>query len=186
MQESVAEARAIAPPGHPLDPLTPDEIRRAAAAVRAAHDLGAGLMFETISLHEPEKRAVHDAKPGASFAREAFVCAFDRTNGGVWEARIDLLADRVVDWRHVPGVRPRILIDDITLVGKVARADPLFRAALAKRGITDIEKFRSTPGLRATMGSRTKKAAGFRILSAGTGMITTITATPTQSRGFVP
>ena len=68
-----------------------------------------------------------------------------RTNGKVWEARVDLIADRVVDWRHVPGVRPRILIDDITLVGEVARADPRFRAALAKRGITDIENVQVDP-----------------------------------------
>ena len=102
-------------------------------------------MFETISLHEPDKRTVLDVKPGAVFAREAFVCAFDRTNGQVWEARVDLVADRVVDWRHVPGVRPRILIDDILLVGEVARADPRFRAALAKRGITDIEKVQVDP-----------------------------------------
>jgi primary-amine oxidase len=145
MQDTVAEARAVAPPRHPLDPLTPDEIRRAAAAVRAAHDLGAGMLFETISLHEPDKSVVNGARPGASFARGAFVCAFDRTNGKVWEARVDLIADRVVDWRHVPGVRPRILLDDITLVGEVARADPRFRAALAKRGITDIENVQVDP-----------------------------------------
>ena len=113
MQDAFAEARNVAPPRHPLDPLTPDEIRRAAAAVRAAHDLGVGMMFETISLHEPDKSVVHGATPGAAFAREAFVCAFDRTNGKVWEARVDLIADRVVDWRHVPGVRPRILLDEI-------------------------------------------------------------------------
>src|SRR5262249_2821402 len=35
---------------HALDPLTADEIRRAAAAVRAAHDLGAGMTFETVLL----------------------------------------------------------------------------------------------------------------------------------------
>ena len=40
MQDSVVKAGAVAAPTHPLDPLTPDEIRRAAAIVRAAHDLG--------------------------------------------------------------------------------------------------------------------------------------------------
>ncbi|TWS94117.1 primary-amine oxidase [Reyranella sp. CPCC 100927] len=130
---------------HPLDPLTPAEIRRAAAAVRKAHDLGTGMMFETITLHEPDKAAVQAFRPGARMAREAFVCAFDRSNGKVYEARVDLARDQVVDWRHVPGVRPRILVDDITLVGEVARADPRFRAALAKRGITDIEKVQVDP-----------------------------------------
>ena len=142
---TTAEPRAVAAPAHPLDPLTPDEIRRAARAVRAAHDLGAGMMFETISLSEPDKRIVLDFRAGAGFPREAFVCAFDRTNGQVFEARVDLVADRVVDWRHVPGVRPRILLDDVMLVGEVARADPRFQAALAKRGITDFDNVQVDP-----------------------------------------
>ena len=145
MPDAIAETVKHAAPGHPLDPLTPDEIRRASAAVRAAHDLGPGMMFETVSLHEPDKSVVKDFRAGAPFPREAFVCAFDRTNGQVWEARVDLVADKVVDWRHVPGVRPRILVDDITLVGEVARADPRFREALARRGITDIENVQVDP-----------------------------------------
>ena len=145
MPDAIAETPTHAAPGHPLDPLTAEEIRRASAAVRAAHDLGPGMMFETVSLHEPNKSVVSDFRAGASFPREAFVCAFDRTNGQVWEARVDLVADKVVDWRHVPGVRPRILLDDITLVGEVARADPRFREALARRGITDIENVQVDP-----------------------------------------
>ena len=145
MPDANAETLTHAAPGHPLDPLTPHEIRQASAAVRAAHDLGPGMMFETVSLLEPDKSVVADFRAGASFPREAFVCAFDRTNGKVWEARVDLVADKVVDWRHVPGVRPRILLDDITLVGEVARADPRFREALARRGITDIENVQVDP-----------------------------------------
>jgi primary-amine oxidase len=145
MPDAIAETRATQAPRHPLDPLTPDEIGRASAAVRAAHDLGAGMMFETVTLSEPDKDVVRQAQPGAAFPREAFVCAFDRTNGQVFEARVDLVANRVVDWRHVPGVRPRILIDDVFLVGQVARADPRFRAALAKRGITDIDNVQVDP-----------------------------------------
>jgi primary-amine oxidase len=145
MPDAITEARAIAAPAHPLDPLTADEIRRASAAVRAAHDLGVGMMFETVTLSEPAKDVVRNFCPGVAFPREAFVCAFDRTNGAVWEARVDLVADTVVDWRHVPGVRPRILYDDIVLVGEVARADPRFRAALAERGIPDFENVQVDP-----------------------------------------
>eukprot|EP01036_Dinobryon_divergens_P052434 gene52434-70117_t len=39
MPDANAETLTHAAPGHPLDPLTPHEIRRASAAVRAAHDL---------------------------------------------------------------------------------------------------------------------------------------------------
>ena len=145
MPDTVTEPRTIPAPNHPLDPLTPGEIRRASAAVRSAYDLGAGMMFETVSLQEPEKSAVHSFRAGVSFPREAFVCAFDRSNGKVWEARVDLISDKVVDWRHVPDVRPRILLDDITLVGEVARADQRFRAALARRGITDIDNVQVDP-----------------------------------------
>ena len=145
MPDAIAETLTHAAPSHPLDPLTPDEISQASAAVRAAHDLGPGMMFETVSLHEPDKSAVNDFRAGAPFPREAFVCAFDRTDGKVWEARVDLVTDKVVDWRHVPGVRPRILLDDITLVGEVARADPRFREALARRGISDIENVQVDP-----------------------------------------
>jgi len=130
---------------HPLDPLTPDEIRQAAALVRAAHDLGPGMMFETISLDEPAKAVVGTFRTGDPIPRRAFVCAFDRTDGRVFEARLDLAAGTVLDWRHIPGVRPRILIDDILLVGRVARADPRFVAALAKRGITDIDRVQVDP-----------------------------------------
>lgn len=132
-------------PTHPLDPLTSEEIRQAAALVRAAHDLGAGMMFETISLDEPAKEVVRDFRPGQPIPRRAFVCAFDRTDGRVFEARLDLVAGTVLDWRHIPGVRPRILIDDILLVGRVARADPRFVAALAKRGITEIDRVQVDP-----------------------------------------
>lgn len=127
---------------HPLDPLTPGEIRQAAAAVRAAHELGAGMMFETIALQEPTKT---ELAAGPSCPRTAFVCAFDRTDGRVFEALVDLRAGCVLSWTPRPGVRPRILFDDILLVGRVARADPCFRAALARRGITDVELVQVDP-----------------------------------------
>jgi primary-amine oxidase len=145
MPDAITETRAVQVPSHPLDPLTPDEIRRAARAVRSAHDLGAGMMFETISLREPDKKLVRAFRRGGAMPREAFVCAFDRGNGKVYEARVDLAADKVLAWHHVPGVRPRILFDDIILVGEVARADPRFRAALARRGITEIDKVQVDP-----------------------------------------
>ena len=145
------------------------------------------MMFETISLQEPEKSVVHGFNAGTSFPREAFVCAFDRTNGQVFEARVDLVADRVDEWRHVPGVRPRILIDDITRVGEVARADPRFQAALAKRGITDFDNVQVDPwsGRQLRPAGRGGRAA-LPIPSAGTAARPTTTAMPIQSRACAP
>ncbi|MEI6159246.1 MAG: primary-amine oxidase, partial [Roseococcus sp.] len=73
------------------------------------------------------------------------ICAFDRRDGRVFEALVDLRAEQVLSWTPRPGVRPRILFDDILLVGRVARADPRFLAALARRGITDIEMVQVDP-----------------------------------------
>ena len=132
-------------PSHPLDPLSPQEIQRAAAVLRAAHDLGTGMMFETISLEEPDKARLAAFVPGAPFPRIAFLCVFDRNDGRVFEARVDLRTEQILSWTSRPGVRPRILFDDILLVGRVARADPRFLAALARRGITDIEMVQVDP-----------------------------------------
>jgi len=133
------------PTTHPLDPLSPDEIRLAAATLRAAHDLGAGMMFETITLHEPDKASLAAFRPGQAFPRIAFICAFDRRDGRVFEALVDLRAPSVLSWLPQPGMRPRILFDDILLVGRVARADPRFLAALARRGISDIDMVQVDP-----------------------------------------
>ncbi|MEQ9639729.1 MAG: primary-amine oxidase [Alphaproteobacteria bacterium] len=139
MPDSDTAAARIA--AHPLDPLSADELRRAAAAVRAAHDLGDGMTFETVVLREPDKAALADGKAG----REAFVCAFDRTTGNVHEAHVDLATDTVTDWRAVPGARPRILFDDVLAVGEAARADARFVEALKKRGIDDPSKVQVDP-----------------------------------------
>src|SRR5262245_9460974 len=74
MHDVATESRPAVTPSHPLDPLTPDEIRKAAKIVRAAHDLGRGMMFETITLCEPDKALVRDFSRGAALPREAFVC----------------------------------------------------------------------------------------------------------------
>ncbi len=133
------------PTTHPLDPLSAEEIRRAAGTLRASHDLGAGMMFETITLHEPDKASLAAFRPGMPGPRIAFISAFDRRDGLVFEALVDLLADSVLSWTPRPGMRPRILFDDILLVGRVARADPGFHAALARRGITDIDMVQVDP-----------------------------------------
>ena len=49
---------------HPLDPLTSEEIVRAASVLRAQRQLGTRVRFETIVLKEPEKELVRNFSPG--------------------------------------------------------------------------------------------------------------------------
>jgi len=121
---------------HPLDPLSASEIGTAAAIVRAVHDLGAGMRFETIVLHEPQ------AQPGQ---RRAFVAVYDVSSGDLFEAIVSLSTSTVEHWIPRPGAKPRIAPDEFLLAEQIAKADPRFIAALAKRGITDLSLVCSDP-----------------------------------------
>ena len=114
---------------HKLDPLTAEEIERAAHLVRAAHDLGPGMRFETIVLREPQ---------GGEADRRAFVCAYDIASGHLFEALVALDTGVVEGWTRIHGARPRIAPDEFLIAEDLAKADPRFVAGLARRGITDL------------------------------------------------
>ena len=76
---------------NPLEPLSPDEIRRASELLREQRDLGPKVRFVTIGLHEPPKPAVveHDRNGGPAPDREAFAILYDREH----QQTIDLLSE---------------------------------------------------------------------------------------------
>ena len=117
---------------HPLDPLRPDEIERAAAIIRTQGGLSPAAWFETIALQEPEKPIRLDG------ARRAVVCCYDPEPGETWDGMVDLENGRLETWRHHTGVQARIVADEFLLGGEIAKADPRVREALAKRGVTDM------------------------------------------------
>jgi len=121
---------------HPLEPLSPAEIAAAARIVRAEHDLGAGMRFETIVLREPD---------GHGAERQAFVSTYDIATGKLFEAIVSLADGTVERWTPRPGAMPRIAPDEFLLAEAVAKRDPRFIAALAKRGITDLSLVCSDP-----------------------------------------
>lgn len=133
--DSVEAGRLAA--AHPLDPLSPAEIAAAAAIVRCAHDLGPGMRFETIVLHEPDR--------AAAAGRAAFVAAYDIVTGDLFEAIVSLERGEVASWTPRPGAKPRIAPDEFLLAENIAKADPRFVAALARRGITDLSLVCSDP-----------------------------------------
>ncbi len=133
-QPHVATSQAVS---HPLDPLTSEEIVEAAAILKAQRRLGPRVRFETIVLQEPAKDVVLNHKPGGAISRDAFVVILDNEDGSTYEAVVSLNEGRVTFWQHVPGVQPRIMLDEFFECEAAVRADPEFLAALAKRGITD-------------------------------------------------
>ncbi|MGH7055183.1 MAG: hypothetical protein ACREFA_15385 [Stellaceae bacterium] len=128
---------------HPLDPLSADEIIGAAEIVRAAHDLGSGMRFETIALAEPPLR--NGPYGTGSVDRRAFLAVYDTRDGSVYEATVSLLRRQVLDWRRRPGARPRIAAEEFLLAERAVKSDTRFLAALAQRGIANPDRVRIDP-----------------------------------------
>ena len=122
---------------HPLDPLTSEEIVRAASILRAQRQLGPRVRFETIVLKEPEKELVRNFSPGDPIRREVFLAVLDNETEATYEATVSLDEEKVTSWRHVPGVQPRIMYEEFVECEATVQSSPEFRAALEKRGITD-------------------------------------------------
>src|SRR3954463_6496560 len=123
---------AFAPVAHPLDPLSPDEIRATVAVLRRDRDVTDRWRFATIALNEP-------AKGEQTPAREAEILCWNRDDGDAYKAVVSVTDDRVVSFEHRPGEQPNMTIDEFHEVNDALRHDPRIVAALAERGIADMD-----------------------------------------------
>ena len=80
---------------HPLDPLTAEEIRQAAAILRRDRGVDASWRFASIELREPAKDALRTVEAGEEGAREATVVCWDRADGRAYRAVVSLTGDAV-------------------------------------------------------------------------------------------
>ncbi|MGB3495327.1 MAG: primary-amine oxidase [Elainellaceae cyanobacterium] len=129
---------------HPLDPLSPQEIALAADCVRSHPDLSSSVRFVTISLEEPPKSVVLAVDAGESvedacLERQALVIILDSGAGITYEAVVNLSQKSLMSWRSLPHVQPAILSEEIEACEALIKADPEFRAALERRGITQFD-----------------------------------------------
>jgi primary-amine oxidase len=125
--------------GHPLDPLTADEVRAAAAVLRRDRGVGERWRFASIELREPAKQAVRDPAPAAPPPREALVVCWDRDTNDAFKAVVSLSEDRVVAWDPQPGRQPNVTVDEFDECDESLRRDPQVIEALARRGIADMD-----------------------------------------------
>jgi len=132
-------------PIHPLDPLTGDEITAAVGAVRADGRASDGALFAMVTLVEPSRQVVADHTPGAAVTRRARLVVVPGPESSVVEAEVDLATGAVVAWTDVHDVRPALLFDDSYRAILALKADPEFQAAMARRGITDLEQVQIDP-----------------------------------------
>ena len=146
---------------HLLEPLTAEEIATAVSIVRLKKSVGAPFRFPCVTLHEPEKSAVLAFQTGDPIDREAFLLLLDNATGYTYEAIVDLTRGTVVSWQHIPQVQPNIMADELAECEAAVKAHPDFRAALAKRGIIDLDLVVDAPWAIGNFGF--KEEEGIRL-----------------------
>jgi primary-amine oxidase len=127
---------------HPLDPLSADEIRQAAAIVQRDRATGDTWRFASIELKEPAKAdlpaLVAALEVGARPDRAAIVVGWDRADGQAYRAVVSLTGDEVTGWEHLPGQQPNMTVDEWHECDEMLRGRPELAQALARRGVTDM------------------------------------------------
>ena len=115
---------------HPLEPMTPAEVETAVTVLRDSGRVGEGGRFHRVALYEPTKNGSTNGDRCLEL-----VVHQDRE---VHEAVVSLTNQDVLSWKTIDGVVPKIGFLEIAASMDACRKDEGFRAALAKRGITDM------------------------------------------------
>jgi len=122
-----------------LAPLTPAEIGTAVSAIKADPELGPGALFGNVDLREPTPQEWRDHLEGTGFRRQARVNISHKDRPGVWQAIVDLDANRIVSRRNFPTAKSAFQVEQLLDVERVVKADPRFVEACRKRGISDMK-----------------------------------------------
>jgi len=128
------------PVSHPLDPLNEDEFRAVASILKREHGVGDGWRFASIELAEPGKselQAFDDRGPPPP--RRAEVIRLQRSNNTTYKSMVSMTDDRTESFEHIPGVQANVTVDEFVECDQLLRTNPDVIAALAKRGVTDMD-----------------------------------------------
>lgn len=123
---------------HPLDPLTAEEIATACTLVRAAATSPENCRFPTVRLEEPTKQEL----AAGGTPRPAFALTLDVATGEAIEhivdlARNEIVARKVIPNREAPYGQPSVMLEEFFKCEAVVKADPGWRKAMYRRGLTD-------------------------------------------------
>lgn len=138
-EASLTDLRHPTAPLHPLEPLSATEITQAVALIRADARCGPQVRFVSVELHEPPKARVLAYEAGDAPPREAFLNLLDRATGAAYEAVAALSEGIIKEWTHIPGVQPMLMAEEAGECEDLCKADAQFQAALARRGVTDLD-----------------------------------------------
>jgi primary-amine oxidase len=133
---------------HPLDRLSADEIDTARRIVDEQGLLSPTTRFALLALEEPPKDQVLAFRPGDRIDRRVRVLLLDVATGAVRSVVVSLTRGVIdVDVPVDPAVdgQPPILLEEFIAVDEIVKADAGWRAAMARRGVVDLDLVRPCP-----------------------------------------
>jgi primary-amine oxidase len=149
-----AESLAVEQPGHPLDPVSAAEYQAGRRVLAAAGLLGEAVRFAYYGLDEPSKDDVLSNGKDADRRLRAFL--IDTGTGESADVVVSLTRQQVISRRvldtRADGQLP-ILSQEFAVTEEAVRADPQWRAAMARRGLTDVSKIRLCPLTAGSFGA---------------------------------
>jgi primary-amine oxidase len=136
-------------PAHPLDPASAAEYLAGRDIMAAAGLLpegdGAPVRFAYYGLEEPPKQ---DVLAGQDAGRRLRAHLVDTGSGESADVVVSLTEQKVVSTRLLDPAQDgqlSILESDFAAVDEITKADPQWRAAMARRGYGDVSKIRTAP-----------------------------------------
>ncbi|WP_248763856.1 primary-amine oxidase [Pseudarthrobacter sp. SSS035] len=131
------EVQNVVGVSHPLDPLSREEISRASAILKDGPAAAESFRFISVELREPDKELL---RSGAATAREADAVLVNRAENRAYEAIVDLDSGIVSKWTKLAeNVHPPFMLDEFAEGEEACRKNPEVQAALAKRGINNMD-----------------------------------------------
>ena len=132
--------------------LNADEVTRAVEIIRATGRVPDGALFAHVVLAEVPKDGVTAWQPGSPLARHIDAQIVPGPGLELWNVTVALDSGEITRWEAVSGERPALLFRESANAVFTTRAHPEYRAALARRGITDIDNVQIDPWPAGTFG----------------------------------
>ena len=133
---------------HPLDRLSAAEIEAARRLFDEQGLLTPTTRFALLALEEPTKAQVLAFRPGDEMDRRVRAVLLDVATGEAGTVVASLTRGQIDERTRIdPAVdgQPPILLEEFIAVDEIVKADPGWRAAIARRGLTDLDLIRPCP-----------------------------------------
>jgi primary-amine oxidase len=141
-----ADETASPQPAHPLDPATAAEYQAGREIMAAAGLLAGPVRFAYYGLEEPPKEDVLAGPDARTPDRRLRAFLINTGTGESADVVVSLPDKKVVSARRLnprtDGQLP-IIESDFAAVDEIVKADPGWRAAMARRGLDDVSKIRA-------------------------------------------